>query len=226
LGYGDVLIIDSGDTYPQQVATDQYTRIVTFEDRGPGAMFADATINSLVSNPYFPSPEYKGPEYAFIRSEFLGLEHDWDTANPNWILMAFGGSDAKDLGSWVSHMIRERGFTPKLPSDFPTMAEAFLSCALTISGAGQVVHEAAYLGVPTITMAATLRESLHTHLGPEHGNLYLGYAGTVTDDQLRRAIVSIPTDKMLRAEMKERGQASVDGKGADRILHILEGLLI
>lgn len=226
----DMILLDSGDSHIMDISHLREQNwgpvIVTFEDKGPGALHADATINSHVANPYFPGNEYKGSDYAFIRSEFLGLQWEETSTNAKWVLVAFGGTDAKDLQSRVGQVIKSYGYTPKFPSEFATIAEAMLSCRMTISGAGQLVSEAAYLGVPTITMAATLRESAHTHLGPDHGNLYLGYAGAVSNKRILQAISTVASDSYLRREMWEKGRAAVDGKGAQRIIHILEGLLI
>ncbi len=100
-----------------------------------------------------------------------------------------------------------------------------LESDLLITGAGQTVQEAAHVGIPTIVIAATMREAAHPHLGSQHGNLYLGSFAEVNLHDLSRAITAAE-DPRLREEMSQKGQAIVDGKGLQRMVHAIEGLLI
>jgi spore coat polysaccharide biosynthesis predicted glycosyltransferase SpsG len=223
----DLVILDRGSTtvdYIAQVREEHWgPKIITFEDRGPGAAHCDAVINAILPPLGLPN-EYQGGDYALIRPEFLGLHHNSHERDRKKVLVLFGGTDAKGLTSRVAHIIKGMGQEPITHPPF--VAQAMLEADYLICGAGQIVHEAAYIGIPTMVMAATQREASHGHLGPQYGNIFLGLAATVTVDDIRQTVNSLILDPHLRSEMWERGRRTIDGKGGQRIVHIIEGLLI
>lgn len=226
----DLIILDQGNTTRLQIAELRERHwncpIISFEDRGEGAKYVDAVINAVLPPLNLPH-EYHGGDYAVIRPEFLGLTHSPHPERTGWgqthIAILFGGTDAKDLTARVQGLFVEDYITTTFSTTVP---ETMLDADILICGAGQLVHEAAYLGVPTIVMAATQREASHGHLGPEHGNIFLGLAARVSDDQIIRAVHGVLGDTHLQEEMADMSRATVDGRGVQRIKHIIEGLLI
>lgn len=225
----DLILLDIGNTSLDQIinlrTTYPMAKIVSFEDRGPGAAHADAVINALLSPLGLPH-EYHGGDFALIRPEFLGLLHQ-DHGDYQWgmttLLVVFGGTDAKDITSYVTSLFNEDYGIIHSP---PFLGEAMMKADLLICGAGQIVQEAAYVGIPTIVIAATQREASHGHLGHEYGNIFLGLVAEVSEDSIRTTVNRVMSDSHLRNEMRARSRKSVDGKGAERILNIIEGLLI
>jgi spore coat polysaccharide biosynthesis predicted glycosyltransferase SpsG len=94
---------------------------------------------------------------------------------------------------------------------------------MLITSAGRTVFEAAAVGVPTIVLAQNVRETTHTHLGLEHGNIYLGLGKLVTDQTIVDTVRLLSNDIGLRTELS--GQGRPDGKGLDRILWTIDGLI-
>jgi spore coat polysaccharide biosynthesis predicted glycosyltransferase SpsG len=142
-------------------------------------------------------------------------------------MLLFGGTDPSGLGERIAILVS---------ADFPDIrvdwiepgqdrpiAEAMHNADLLITSAGRTVYEAAAVGVPTVVLAQNLRETTHQHLGMEHGNVYLGLGKLVTDDQIVDTIDILSKDMGLRTELSERGRP--DGRGLDRIVHTIEGLL-
>jgi len=94
---------------------------------------------------------------------------------------------------------------------------------LLITSGGRTVFEAAAVGIPTIVMAQNLRETTHTHLGYEHGNVYLGLGKLVTPQTLLDTVCQVALDHELRVDLSARGRP--DGKGLDRIVAKIEEAL-
>lgn len=221
----DVLIYDTGNTYLDWgIFADQ--AVVTFEDRGPGTRRADLVINALLP-PTGAANERTGPKWAIIRSEFMGLMHPsarGETETSGRVLVVFGGTDAKSLTANVASQLSEAGLTPVTPDAKYHLAELMTTCDLLISGAGQTVHEAAYVGIPTIVAAATQREASHAHLGSEYGNIFMGLATTVRAEDFIVTVHRVLNDADLRMEMSARGRAAVDGRGLERVVWEIERL--
>lgn len=217
----DIYIRDKGDSDVSDILPHKIrgAKVVTFEDRGPGAQYADLIINAHVPPLGLPQ-ERTGPEWAVIRPEFLSLPKYEVRRDADNILALFGGTDARNLADWVTTRV------PAATHSGPGVAEAMYEADILISGAGQVVHEAALVGVPTVVISATMREATHTHLGHDSGNIFLGQASDVSTMQFLWVVSSLQDDYMLRYEMSERAKKHVDGKGVDRIVHAIEGLLM
>lgn len=216
----DVLIYDTGNTYLDWgIRSDQ--AVVTFEDRGPGTRRADLVINALLP-PTGAANERTGGKWAIIRPEFLGLRHSGKKFNQ--IAVVFGGTDAKNLTVRVTSELRKVGIKAVTPTTETPLSELMVTSDLLISGAGQTVHEAAYVGIPTVVMAATQREAAHGHLGHEYGNIFLGLASQISPDEFVSKVVYVLGDADLRTEMARRGRAQVDGRGLERVVWEIERL--
>lgn len=216
----DVLIYDTGDTYLDWgIGSDQ--AVVTFEDKGPGTRRADLVINALLP-PTGAANERTGGKWAIIRPEFLGLRHSGKKFNQ--IAVVFGGTDAKNLTVRVTSELRKVGIKAVTPTTETPLSELMVTSDLLISGAGQTVHEAAYVGIPTVVMAATQREAAHGHLGHEYGNIFLGLASQISPDEFVSKVVYVLGDADLRTEMARRGRAQVDGRGLERVVWEIERL--
>ncbi len=222
----DIVIVDKGDTFISDVVPYQQRgcKVITIEDTGAGAFHADLVINSFVGPLKIPA-ERHGPEWAVLRSEFLGLPPYVVENTIHEVLVVLGGTDARNMSDWVCEQIEELGIDAKLHKG-PGIAEAMYNADLFISGAGRAVQEAAYVGVPTIVIPTTLREATHAHLGPRRGNLVLPVAGLVTKDQISEAVHNLATDFEMRKEMSLVARSFIDGKGLARVVHAIEGMLI
>lgn len=258
-----LLVVDLLDSPEEPEWLGTADRVVTFEDHGPGARFADLVINALYEQPSpIPTPGWwpaqrnavYGSGWAILRPEFLALPEKDIRDEPARVLVTFGGTDPSLLtprlvtmlapGSkhWLGSEVEVRIVQPpgvqQHVTDWsmeyvtgvkwvknPQMAAEMVAADLIITSAGRTVYEAAATGTPTIVLAQNQREQTHCHLGPEHGNVYLGLGKLVGDDEIARTVGTVLGDVVLRREMSARARASIDGKGLDRVVWRLEGLL-
>lgn len=203
-------------------------KVVTLEDEGSGMIYADATINSL-----YGSGTHNGVDYAVLRPEFTGLPPFEVKEEARDVLISFGGEDPKDLGPTVqqyfvgSQLNTTWLFPPANQLTVNHMAASMMAHDLLITSAGRTLYEAAAVGIPTIAIAANQREARHLHLGPMYGNVYMGLAEEALADAttVPRTVSSVLGSLSLRKEMSERSRKMVDGRGLERIVRIVEGLL-
>ena len=176
---------------------------------------ADYTINALYED---------GADWCVLRPEFLFGNYEV-RPDVKRIMVMFGGTDPGGLGYTVTDTLTRQGydvFHVQPHADIRVAAEMRASDLLITSG-GRTVFEAAAVGIPTIVMAQNLRETTHTHLGYEHGNVYLGLGKLVTPQTLLDTVCQVALDHELRVDLSARGRP--DGKGLDRIVAKIEEAL-
>ena len=219
----DVVIVDTLDTTESQIGRlkAEGFKVVTLEDRGPGARLADLVVNAL-----YPagdlSNEVSGPDWADLRPEFIGLPlfRIWDSRR---ILCLFGGTDPAHLGERIVKLLTAHAdVTWCQPGDDVSVAYEMMNHDLLVTSAGRTVYEAAAVGIPTVVIAQNQREAGHAHLG---NTVYLGLGRTLTHDQIVEPILMVLADSELRADLSETSRAAVDGLGVQRIVWRVEGLL-
>jgi spore coat polysaccharide biosynthesis predicted glycosyltransferase SpsG len=113
-------------------------------------------------------------------------------------------------------------YGPGAASGLPPIAEAMATHHLLVSSCGRTIHEAAAVGIPTIGIPVNAREELHARLDSV---LYLPRGELVTDHEILNVVGHLLDSQTLRAEMSVRGQARVDGRGAQRIASIITDLI-
>ena len=187
--------------------------VVTFEDTS--SYQADLTIDALYSD---------GADWCVLRPEFLAGDYRV-RSRVKRVMLLFGGTDPSELGDRILGLVDDMNVSISrvLPVANVPVAEMMHEADLLITSAGRTVFEAAAVGVPTIVLAQNLREATHTHLGFEHGNVYLGLGKLVSDARIVDTVEILSKDIELRTELSMRGRP--DGKGLDRIVHAIGGLL-
>ncbi len=223
-----LIINDALDTSEEKMLDMRFTApVITFEDQGPGARYADAVVNALYAN---GATAYTGSDYAILRPEFQDSGF-----SRKGILVTFGGTDSLDLTTRVAGILGNRAeyvkppysSTPNLVSTItnPSMGALMNNSSVIITSAGRTVFEAAACGTPAIVLAQNAREATHSHLGIEHGNLYLGLANFVTNDQILHAVNAFTADYALQDEMAARAKESIDGKGLQRVISLVNEVI-
>ena len=232
----DLVISDALDTSVEQVAgwKSKGAKVVTLEDLGCGSGLADLVVNELYTDPR-PNVE-SGPRWAVLRPEFLSLP-PVEPRESRTVLVLFGGTDPAHLSERVSRIAAREAQTTVLlgpgsePREFVSgvnvraggcVAELVRSADLVITSAGRTVHEVAACGVPVVSIAANERESRHSHCP---GVLRLGLHAAISDDQIQETVHRMMRAPELRAEMAATARAAVDGLGARRIVHRIDGLM-
>lgn len=217
----EVLIFDClspGESEVHEAKADG-RKVIVLEDES-GADVADLTVNDMLD------PEHV--KYAVLRSEFLGLP-ERSYAPRGEVLFTFGGTDPSELTRRCL-----MAFPPydadgeedwngyRTLRDHEHMAEAMRSVDVVVTSQGRTVLEAAACGVPCISIAANEREARHVRIP---GVTYLGLHSTVTDDQIRHAVKTTLADKHLREENARAARAAVDGRGLERLVRLIEGVI-
>jgi spore coat polysaccharide biosynthesis predicted glycosyltransferase SpsG len=223
-----IIVKDRLDTSEHEMLTlKKAAPVVTLEDKGGGARHADAVVNALYASTGL-AHEYAGSRYAILRPEFRNHHFSRDG-----VLVTFGGADPLHLTERLASILGPLGATYVKPPygssdvgiDNPSMGALLNTHAVVVTSAGRTVLEAAACGTPAIVIAQNAREATHSHLGFEHGNIYLGHGGFVTDDTISQAIHTMLTDYSLQDEMTARALRSIDLKGLQRVVRIINEVM-
>lgn len=230
----DVIVNDTLDTSKDEMLSLlTIGPVITLEDLGAGAMLADAVVNALYrSESWWDRKVRSGAGWADLRPEFLHLPaKDYGTAGR--VLVVFGGTDPAGLRDKFGGALHRQIGGPfqwgqptwqleVADGSLSNMAAEMLRADVVVTSAGRTVFEAAATGTPAVVVAANAREATHTHLGPGHGNLFLGLGELVQPAQLVTAVSDLMGKPDLRRELGERAKAQVDGKGVRRMVRLIE----
>lgn len=189
-----------------------------------------------------------GSRFTLIRRELNGLRQPGRPVSPRVtrILLSFGGGDdhgmvemclgvvgglAADTHVRILSSGMGRSSIP-IPSslegrveliDNPiNVAEQMLWADLAVSGAGGTCWEQALLGLPAI-LVAMAENQLPNALAAQLGGVarFLGSHGEVSERVVGEAVDEVIRDHLSRSEMRSRGEALVDGKGAERLVRTM-----
>ena len=180
------------------------------------------------------SPEKKylyGLEYMFFQPEFYGQEYPVRD-QINRILIVMGGTDLfgfteKILGLWPGNQWVEKQITvvtgpnskltgEALATEFPGLHIEFvrgtsrmdhylLESDLAVVNSGLVKYEAAFLGVPCITLSNRKEEeSLMQCFSDCTGNIHVGPGENLQALQLEQALEDMTGDKRTRISLKSK----------------------
>jgi CMP-N-acetylneuraminic acid synthetase/spore coat polysaccharide biosynthesis predicted glycosyltransferase SpsG len=225
----DVLVVDCLDAAETVVpyAKACGVKVALFEHDGPARRYADA---------YFD--EFEDPSFAVLRPEFLCLPDKSVRERADRVLVVFGGTDPAGLNERVGSMLAYAldaevrvvaGPAAKLTKAGNAtvirdahMAEQMMWADLVITGAGRTVAEAVACGTPVVSLPQNERESRHASIP---GTLRLPLWAAVSDEALIRAVSRLLDRPALRAEMVGTARGFVDGRGCERVAHVIEGLL-
>jgi spore coat polysaccharide biosynthesis predicted glycosyltransferase SpsG/molybdopterin-guanine dinucleotide biosynthesis protein A len=215
----DVIVNDTLDTTrAEMLALAAVAPVVTLEDLGPGARHADKTINAL-----YGSGEYSGPKWADLRPEFAHLPpKDYSTSGR--VLVTFGGTDPAGLTSKFGDVLRAALAHVVVADGISNMAAEMHRADAIVCSAGRTVFEAARVGTPAVVVAQNVRETSHTHLGLEHGNIPLGLGELLDPADLVAAVRRLMDQPGVRQAMGERAQSQVDGLGLRRMVRVIEDI--
>ncbi len=224
-------------------------KVVTIEDLGEGALYADAVINALYPV-NCPNPNhYVGAEYACLRDEFLIQTPKPFSEQVNYVLVMFGGTDPLDLTKKVYQLSKElRLENPGMEIHFITgsgyhldenivatqeeeqiyvhrdvsnVAEYMAQADLAFTSQGRTVFELAAMGVPAIVLAQNEREQMHDFAQMEHGFLNLGLGSLVSEDTILSTFQWLVHTPQIRKEMQELMLKNNLAKGTDRVIDVI-----
>ena len=234
----DVIIVDVLD-HPlgAKLAAEAGDHVIRFEcdDLNCGAAHH---VNALRSTHRLVAERvHEGPDWFDLRWEFMGLPPRRPSRD-NPILVSFGGTDPADHSAAVARSLGEAGFPvtvvrppnrdrlivdrgfPAGVSEVrrPHMATLMRDSSMIFTGRGRTAFEAAYLGLPVVTLAANSREE-NRNIAPAHSLAgSVDSAASVAEAWLRS------DDPGLYERLVDEAGAIVDGLGLTRIRHLAEML--
>ncbi len=246
----DILVNDILDTSEEYMRTvSKYvSRIVNFEDVGPGAKFADVVINALYERGERLHNEYYGSKYFCIRDEFLEEEPKEFSEEVKNILVIFGGADPSNLTARMYEICK------KLHEEMPSVAFHFLlgfaypdkesiktdeesnifvhvdvkrvssymnRMDLAVTSQGRTVYELACMGVPSIVLAQNEREAEHVFAGIQNGFINLGIGKDTDQTTIIQTIRWLASTPKVRREMRKLELSREFSKGHERVIHLI-----
>lgn len=247
----DIVVNDILDTeieYMRKLRS-KVSRIVNFEDRGEGVVYADCVINALY-------PEngnrkiYSGFKYFFIRDEFLTAVPKKFSQEVKNIVVLFGGSDPSDLTRKTYGILQEiadahpelefhiiTGFGYKYKNEVTDdkgrriyvhnnvqRVSKYLSEAdLALTSQGRTIYELACMGVPSIVLAQNQRELGHIFASIANGFVNLGIGQEQENETIRTTIEWLLRTPSVRKEMRELLLEKDFRQGRERVIRLILG---
>jgi spore coat polysaccharide biosynthesis predicted glycosyltransferase SpsG len=197
----------------------------------------------------FRGERYEGPAYAILDPAFAGVPRRSSTVvrEPR-ILVSMGGSDPYGLTLQalraLDGMREEFRVTIAIgpaflhESELPawlagarrpyecrrehSLLDLMVNSDLALVSFGTTVYELAAAGLPAVALSITEDHAASAEVFARGGSLlHLGLFSAVSGAQIQNAVRGLLLDQQLRLTMAQRGQALVDGKGAERVAKLL-----
>ena len=193
------------------------SKVVTFEDLGEGVNVTDLTINEL-----YPSVcgrlnhVHNGPDYCFLRDEFLNLPHITSSNRQHDIVISFGGTDPNDLTMRVLKILEKLNSILKIrvilgigakrlkkavtehslksihkidDSEFShEISKEWMNAKVGICGGGRTVYEFAVCDVKTFVLCQNSRELTHMYSSEINGIVNMGIHSEISDIEILDSI--------------------------------------
>ncbi len=189
-----------------------------------------------------------GPRYAPLRTRYRSVTKRSVTSVER-VLVFFGGVDSLNLTTTslralslgeladiyvdvvvgvdnphfdeIMNLANERERT-KVFSDLPHLAHVMSSADIAIGAGGATTWERMCCGLPSIVVSiADNQTEIAEQLSQQNLLVYAGLGEKIFVDQLAKLISDVVNDRVLRAELAERGRSTVDGYGALRLAEIV-----
>jgi len=197
----------------------------------------------------FRGQRYEGPAYAILDPAFANVPRRLSSvvSDPQ-ILVSMGGSDPYGLtlqalraldsmeepfhvtiaiGPAFLHEVALRTWLAGARRRYEcrredSLLDLMVNSDLALVSFGTTVYELAAAGLPAIALSITEDHAQSAEVFAQGGSLmHLGLFSNVSDEQIRSAVRELLNDQQLRLEMAQRGQALVDGKGAERVAKLV-----
>ena len=228
----DIVVNDCLDTTEEYIKKIKMLskKVVTIEDLGEGAKYADIIINALYDNKRYNN-EYCGEEYVCLRNEFLISRPKEFSPKVKEVLILFGGTDPSNLTKKIYNMIKENySKYPNIHYNFITgigydcekneivqddeknirvlknvsnISEYMSSADLAFTSQGRTVYELASMGVPSIVMAQNERETLHKFAQMTNGFMNLGLGKDLSIETIFNTFDWLIKTPQIRKEMRD-----------------------
>jgi len=247
----DVVVNDCLNTEAEYIQTlKKYVkRVVTIEDIGPGADYADAVINALYEDHNRKRNYYWGENYTCLRDEFLVAKPSEFSEEVKNVVVIFGGTDPCNFTRRIYQIARKlhhvypnikytfvlgAGYDGEknnivslddenilVVQDVKRMSQIFGQADMAFTSQGRTVYELATMGVPAIVMAQNEREMKHTFAQMRNGFLNLGLGVEVEDETIERTFKWLIETPQIRKEMRTLMLKHELRTGVDRVIELI-----
>lgn len=230
-------ILDTAADFIQSVKATP-TKVVTLEDLGDGARYADLVINELYHNSDLPpGKQLSGIRHAILAPAFEAEPPRADASAPvERVLVLFGGTDPSGLtakalealagmgfkghvdvvrGMGHSHPLpplESLGLTGTVHENVQYMPGLMKKADIALSSAGRTVTELLSLGVPTVVLCQNAKELTHTHANSAHGALNLGLGSLVDTATLQNHLRFVMDNASYRQHMNALARAALQDR--------------
>lgn len=242
--------LNTDDCYMQTLKS-YVPRVITLEDIGSGANFADATINALYEDDSKGNQYYYGENYVCLKDEFLIAKPTDYHSIVSQVTVLFGGSDPGNYTSRIYNLAKkwhtqypdirfhfilgagydynqyplysDKTYNIHVSRDVKRISDALSHSDLALTSQGRTVYELASLGIPAIVLAQNEREQKHTFAQMQNGFFNLGLGTQVTDETINKTFQFLVDTPQLRLEMRNLMLQHDLRKGIKRVIQIILG---
>ncbi|MCC8082459.1 MAG: cytidyltransferase [Lachnospiraceae bacterium] len=240
--------LDTTETYIRRLK--QYVpRVVTIEDVGSGARWADAVVNALYEDRSQGNSYYWGENYVCLKDEFLMREPAVCREELREVTVIFGGADpgnftariyrlAKKLGTEYPNLhftfllgaaydAKGNGIVSSDPDritvcrDVKRVSDVFAKADFAFTSQGRTVYELAAMGIPAIVLAQNERETRHTFAQMGNGFINLGLGSRVDDETIESTFRWVLHTPQIRREMRNLMLQHDLRKGTERVIRLI-----
>ena len=103
-----------------------------------------------------------------------------------------------------------------------SLLDLMVNSDIALVSFGTTVYELASAGLPALALSITEDHAQSAEVFAQGGSLmHLGLFSSISPAQIQSAVRELTNHQQLRLEMAQRGQALVDGKGAERVAKLL-----
>jgi spore coat polysaccharide biosynthesis predicted glycosyltransferase SpsG len=107
----------------------------------------------------------------------------------------------------------------------PSLADEFIRADLALCGGGNTLYELAALGVPAAAVATEDHEAANIRYWSGVGSAVdLGSWSALDGDRVAETVAALSADPARRGALSAAGLKTVDGRGLERCLAVLDGL--
>ncbi|SFC52462.1 CMP-N-acetylneuraminic acid synthetase [Bacillus sp. OV322] len=240
--------LDTDENYIQKLKK-IVSKVITIEDLGEGAEYADAVINALYNKEKKLSNEYYGESYVCLRDEFLINKPKTFSKEVKNILVIFGGTDPSNLTKKIYHFatkinknnprfefnfITGKGYNSEdngiytledkkifVLNDVKRVSDYMINADIAFTSQGRTVFELASLGIPSIVLSQNEREQLHTFAQMQNGFMNLGLGKNISIGTIESTFKWLVEAHQIRHEMRELMLRHDLKKGIKRVIDII-----
>ena len=228
------------------------SKVVNFEDLGPGAALADIVVNAIYPENKRSPKHYCGPTFFCPRDEFLLLPRKVQSKAVSNVLVTFGGVDPSNYTHKVLDAIYDfcnqlnirmtvmtgLGYSrhetiahfklAHIKSNVSNVAMEMHAADLAFTSAGRTTFELAIVGVPSIVLCHHERELKHTFAGRKNGFYPLGLGTKVGKNAILACFKHLVGNVSERARMAHRMDRQRQNMlaGKQRVVRLVEAAVL